>query len=359
MQRCALGPPTARQHFGIVFALTPRGCPWLSLSFRRSSLRSVSAALALTAVTAINASAQPAAPYLQASVGAAQTVIAVWNAVPGATGYRAEAGISPYQMLAGYELGANVTSFALQAPQGIYYLRVFARNAQGISAPSNVVGITVSSTLAPPAPPTGFAASSAGTTVNLSVGLPAGPLTGLVLAAGVGPGQTQAVVPLPLAPNATIENVPPGTYYARVHALGPGGPSGPSNEVAIVVAPAACLAPSLPAVTATATGSTVAISWTPVAGAAGYILAASGTPGRLADGQPAGGRRHHQRRLSRRAGGHLLRAGDGHQSVRRCGDLGRRRGHGHRARRRRTARRRTRRRRRRPTTCRCPTARPW
>jgi hypothetical protein len=250
-----------------------------SLLFRRCSLRSVSAALALTAVTAINASAQPAAPYLQASVGAAQTVIAVWNAVPGATGYRAEAGISPYQMLAGYELGGNVTSFALQAPQGIYYLRVFARNAQGISTPSNVVGISVSSTLGPPAPPTGFAAASAGTTVNLSVGLPAGPLTGLVLAAGTGPGQTQAVMPLPLAPTATIENVPPGTYYARVHALGPGGPSGPSNEVAIVVAPAACLAPSLPAVTATATGSTVAVSWAPVAGAAGYILAASGTPG--------------------------------------------------------------------------------
>ena len=55
--------------------------------------------------------------------------------MPGATSYRAEVGISPYQMLAGYELGANVTSFALQAPQGIYYLRVFARNAQGISAP--------------------------------------------------------------------------------------------------------------------------------------------------------------------------------------------------------------------------------
>ena len=264
-------------------------------------------------------------------------------------------------MLAGYELGANVTSFALQAPQGIYYLRVFARNAQGISAPSNVVGITVSSTLAPPAPPTGFAASSAGTTVNLSVGLPAGPLTGLVLAAGTGPGQTQAVVPLPLAPNATLENVPPGTYYARVHALGPGGPSGPSNEVAIVVAPAACLAPSLPAVTATATGSTVTISWTPVAGAAGLHPRGVGNARRLADGQPAGGRRHHQRRLSRRARWHLLRAGDGHQSVRRRGDLGRRPG------RRSTGRsaadrdcgRRTRRRRRRPTTCRCPTARPW
>jgi hypothetical protein len=240
--------------------------------------RTVIAAL-LAAATGLTASAQPAPPYLQASVNPGQTVIAVWTPAPGATGYRVEAGLNPYQMLAGWELGPAITSFALQAPQGVYYLRVFARNALGISSPSNVVGISVSSTLAPPTPPTGFAASSAGTTVNVSLSLPAGPLTGLLLAAGSAPGQTQVVVPLPLAPNSTIGGVPAGTYFARVHAVGAGGPSGPSNEVAIVVAPAACLAPSLPAVSAAAVGSTVNVSWTPVAGAAGYVLAASGTPG--------------------------------------------------------------------------------
>lgn len=244
-----------------------------------SRFRHAAIAVALSTVaTASVASAQPAAPVLQVQVLGGQTVVASWAAVPGATGYRAEAGISPTQMLAGYELGA-LTSFAINAPQGIYYLRVFARNAQGLSAASNVVGVTVSSTVVPPAPPTGLVASSSGTTVNLSVGLPAGPLTGLVLAAGAAPGQTQAVIPMPLASQTTLSNVPPGTYYARMHAVGPGGPSGASNEVQIVVAPAACLAPTGPSVLTSANGSTVNISWSAVTGAAGYQLHASGTPG--------------------------------------------------------------------------------
>ncbi len=78
--------------------------------------------------------------------------------MPGATSYRAEAGISPTQVLGAYELGA-LTSFSITAPQGTYYIRVFARNAQGLSAPSNIVGVTVTSALAPPPPPSGLVAS--------------------------------------------------------------------------------------------------------------------------------------------------------------------------------------------------------
>jgi hypothetical protein len=244
-----------------------------------SRLRQAAVAVALVSFsTAGAASAQPAAPVLQVQVLSGQTVVAAWAAVPGATGYRAEAGVTPTQMLTGYELG-GLTSFAIDAPQGIYYIRVFARNAQGLSAPSNVVGVTVSSTVVPPAAPTGLVASSSGTTVNFSVGLPAGPLTGLVLAAGTAPGQTQAVVPMPLASTSTLSNVPPGTYYARMHAIGPGGPSGASNEVQITVAPAACVAPNGPSVQTSVTGSTVNIAWSAVPGAAGYQLLASGTPG--------------------------------------------------------------------------------
>lgn len=233
-------------------------------------------AVVLAAASAAVAQAQPAAPVLQVQV-AGQTVTASWTAVAGATSYRAEAGVSPTQMLAGYELGP-LTIFSVTAPQGIYYLRVFARNAQGLSAPSNVVGVTVSSTLAPPASPTGLTASTTGSTVTFNVGLPAGPLTGLVVAAGVGPGQTQAVVPVPVASQVSLPNVPPGTYFARMHAIGPGGPSGASNEVQITVAPAACLPPAVPSVNAGATGSTVSISWGAVDGVAGYQLTAYASP---------------------------------------------------------------------------------
>jgi hypothetical protein len=238
--------------------------------------RAAALAVVAAAVNAVPAAAQPAAPELQVQVSG-QTVAAAWSPVAGATSYRAEVGLSPTQMLAGYELGP-LTSFSINAPQGIYYVRVFARNAAGLSAPSNVVGVTVSSTLAPPAPPTGLSASSAGTTVNFSVGLPAGPLTGLVLAAGLAPGQTLAVVPVPLSSTPSLQNVPPGTYFARMHAVGPGGPSGASNEVQITVAPAACLPPATPTVNVQATGSTVNVSWSAVGGAAGYQLAAFTSP---------------------------------------------------------------------------------
>ena len=242
-------------------------------------MRQAAIVVAVSALaTAGAASAQPAPPVLQVQVVGGQTVVASWAAVPGATSYRAEAGVTPTQVLGGYELG-GLTSFAINAPQGTYYLRVFARNAQGLSAPSNVVGVNVSSTLAPPAAPTGLSASSSGTTVNFSVGLPAGPLTGLVLAAGTAPGQTAGVIPMPLASQSTLTNVPPGTYFARMHAVGPGGPSAASNEVQITVAPAACQAPNGPSVQTQVTGSTVNIAWSAVPGAAGYQVLASGTPG--------------------------------------------------------------------------------
>jgi hypothetical protein len=230
-------------------------------------------AVALPSVSA----AQPAAPVLQAQVSG-QTVTAAWAAVPGATSYRAEAGVIPSQMLIGYELGLQ-TSFSIAAPQGTFYLRVLARNAQGTSAPSNVVALTVSSTLTPPGPPTGLSASVAGTTVNFNMTLPAGPLTGMLLAAGVSPGQPLGVVPMPVAAQSSLQNVPPGTYYARMFAVGPGGTSGGSNEVQITVSPSACITPTLPVVQVQTSGSTVGIAWSPVAGAIGYQLIIALAPG--------------------------------------------------------------------------------
>lgn len=219
--------------------------------------------------------AQPAAPVLQVQVNG-QSVTATWTAVAGATGYRAEAGLTSTVALAGYELGA-VTTFTLNAPQNTYYLRVFARNAQGLSAPSNVVAVTVTSNQGPPAAPTGLSASVAGSTVNFSVTVPAG-ATGLVLGAGVAPGQNAGLLPVPLASLFSVPNVPPGTYYARLYAVGPGGNSGASNEVPVVVSNA-CGAPATPSVTATSTGNTVNIAWSAVAGAVGYQLTASMSPG--------------------------------------------------------------------------------
>ena len=228
------------------------------------------------AATPLSASAQPAAPVLQAQVSG-QTVTAAWTAVPGATSYRAEAGVLPGLMLAGYELGP-LTTFSINAPQGTYYVRVRARNAQGTSAPSNEVALTVSSSQGPPSPPSNLTATVSGTTVTLSVGVPPG-ATGLLFAAGLAPGQTAGVLPVPVASQGSVPNVPPGTYYARMHAVGPGGTSGPSNEVQIVVSAGGCITPALPVVQAQVSGSTVGISWSAVPGAVGYQLSVSTAPG--------------------------------------------------------------------------------
>lgn len=236
--------------------------------------RSLALLVALVFTSSL-ATAQPAAPVLQVQV-TGQSVTATWTAVAGATGYRAEAGLTPTQMLAGYELGA-VTTFTLNAPQGVYYLRVFARNAQGLSAPSNVVTATVTSTQGPPAAPSGLSASVVGSTVTFNVTVPSG-ATGMILGAGVAPGQNLALLPVPVAPQASVPNVPPGTYFARMYAVGPGGNSGASNEVQVVVSNV-CGAPAAPTVTAQSTGNTVSVSWSAVAGAAAYQLLAATSPG--------------------------------------------------------------------------------
>ncbi|MEZ5290330.1 MAG: hypothetical protein R2745_04550 [Vicinamibacterales bacterium] len=247
---------------------------------RSAVIRTAAVACSLAAwlLSSLPAAAQvPAAPTLQASASGS-TVSASWNAVGGATAYRVEAGITPALMLAGYDIGP-LTSFTLpNVPQGTYYLRVRARNASGLGAPSNVVGVTVTSVQGPPAAPTNLAASVSGSTVTLTVDLPPGPLTGLVLVGGTTPGSGQAAVPLSVSPTNTLPNVPPGVYYVRVVALNAGGPSPASNEVQIVVS-ASCTAPPAPTLTAQVQGQAVLLSWNAIAGAAGYRLDAALSPG--------------------------------------------------------------------------------
>lgn len=235
----------------------------------------VATLLALAVFSAAPNAQVPSAPVLQVSA-VGTTVSASWTSVAGATSYRVEAGLSPVAMLYGQDVGA-VTSFSLQAPQGTYYLRVLARNASGLGAPSNVVQVVVQNTVPPPAAPTNLQASVSGNTVTLTASLPAG-LTGLLLQGGATPGATQAAVPLNVAPQNTLSGVPPGSYYVRLVAVNAGGMSPPSNEVPVVVS-AQCTAPPAPTMSVQTNGNLVAMNWTPVAGVAGYRLEVATSPG--------------------------------------------------------------------------------
>jgi hypothetical protein len=137
------------------------------------------------------------------------------------------------------------TSTTLQAtnvPPGTYYVRVRARNALGISAASNEIQIVVGSISVPPAgcpgPPRSLIGSGSSGTVTLSWQPPiSGTVLSYVIDAGTAPGATNiGTLNNGLSTTFVRAGVPPGTYYVRVRALGPGcPPSVSSNEVAVTV----------------------------------------------------------------------------------------------------------------------------
>jgi len=81
----------------------------------------------------------------------------------------------------------------------------------------------------------------------------------------------------------TVNGVPAATYYVRVRAKNAAGLSAASNEIALIVGggPAPCsAAPAAPTnFTASASGSTVTLTWTASGGATSYIVEAGASPG--------------------------------------------------------------------------------
>ncbi len=140
--------------------------------------------------------------------------------------------------------------------------------------------------IAPPAPPTGLAASVFTQTVVLSwtpsaaggtatsYVIQAGSASGLANLANSGTGSS--------SPTLTATGVPPGVYYVRVLAQNSSGASAASNEIVVTVAGGCGLVPAVPTGLATAaSGSTVTITWqTPAVGCAptSYIIQAGSAP---------------------------------------------------------------------------------
>jgi hypothetical protein len=129
--------------------------------------------------------------------------------------------------------------------------------------------------------PSSLQAVVQGATVMLSWVNPAAVLIALQLEVGSGPGLSNLyVATMPAASTQlTVADVPAGTYFVRLRAIGPAGRSAPSNEVTVTVG--GCQtpgAPSPPAFTLVAPG-TVRLSWSAVAGAQSYVIEAGSSPG--------------------------------------------------------------------------------
>ncbi len=201
------------------------------------------------------------------------------------TSYRL-VGRTPTGALLGFIPLGNVTSYSVAVPNGTYRLSVQASNDLGLGPESNSVIVTLPAPIVPPGAPTNLQSTVSGATANFSWTAPTsgGAVTGYTLLAGTTPSFTAGIASLPVAPGATsvsVPGVPPGTYYARLVAQSGGAVGPPSNEVTVTVAGAS--APGAPTLNASASGSTVMLSWSPGSGAAptSYVLTARTSGGAL------------------------------------------------------------------------------
>jgi hypothetical protein len=135
-----------------------------------------------------------------------------------------------------------------------------------------------------PSAPINLTAIVVGSTVTLTWNsTTVQPLFGHRLEAGSA-SQLSNLARLLISPSTTFvaSNVPAGTYFVRVRAVGVDGDSAPSNEVVVSVVGSSCTTPPGPPVnfTSTVNGSFIALNWSRGAGcpATKFILHAGSAP---------------------------------------------------------------------------------
>lgn len=114
-----------------------------------------------------------------------------------------------------------------------------------------------------PASPVRLVGSVRGSGISLQWLAPisGGRVQGYVLDAGLSPGSTAVSLPLGAGTDVSLPGVGPGTYWLRARAVGPGGSSGPSNEVALTVGACATTPRPPRGLTSRANGPMVTLTW--------------------------------------------------------------------------------------------------
>ncbi len=130
-----------------------------------------------------------------------------------------------------------------------------------------------------PGAPIGLQASVSGRNVTLAWTPPVGAPAPLAyrLEAGSSHGASDiAVFTTAPSPSVGVAGVPDGRYFVRVRGIASGAVGPASNEVEVVVA---CAPPAPAGLTHTVSGDTVSLSWSPSAGATGYLVEAGSSSG--------------------------------------------------------------------------------
>lgn len=251
-------------------------------------------------VVTVGPSAVPGPPQGLGAIVTRNRVTFTWQAPASTaaepvTGYRLEAGTAPGQTIAVILTGDVLSYTVFNAPNGVFFVRLRAQTAAGVSTPSNEVQFATGQA-GPPLAPLALLATVQDTVVAMQwTENPQGPIiTGYQVRAGSAPGVTDiGVLPLPPTARTFTANAPPGTYYVRVVAVNAAGAGVASNEAVLVAQPGTCTIPAVPTgVVASAQPGRLTLQWNaPASGAipTTYFVQAGTTSGatdRFAAGLP-------------------------------------------------------------------------
>jgi hypothetical protein len=180
----------------------------------------------------------PTAPGPLSHTIAGLVVSLAWGGSPTAAAYILDAGSSPGTSNIGSFPLTSATSVVVSAPPGVYYVRVRAASACGVSPPSNERVVTVTGNVPLPEVPTGLTATVVGNAVSIAWTPPTsgGTPSGYQLEAGYAPGAANAAVVQTTSPGLVAPGVPAATYYVRVRALNAAG-LGPATADVVVTVP--------------------------------------------------------------------------------------------------------------------------
>jgi hypothetical protein len=226
----------------------------------------------------------PGAPSgLQATVNGVHVTL-TWSAPStsaAVTSYLIEAGSTPgASNLAQLSTGSPSTLFAVNAPAGVYFVRVRALSGELTGPPSNDVTVTVGGSCAPPAPPVSLTSSVSGAAVALTW-QPGSGASSYVVEAGSSSGLSDlASIDTGSSGTSFSASAPPGTYFVSVRARNACGTSAPSAE-RIVVVGGGCSLPAAPGVLDVfVDGTRVRLSWGGAPGnPPGYVVEVGSTAG--------------------------------------------------------------------------------